>query len=58
MSIASELPNERFQAIVLAVRHRPIMAMGRAALGQLLAPGGLIYDVTGVLPAGESDAGI
>ena len=58
VSIASELPNERFQAIVLAVRHRPIMAMGRAALGQLLAPGGLIYDVTGVLPAGESDAGI
>src|SRR5262245_35101028 len=57
VSIASELPNERFQAIVLAVRHRPIMAMGRAALGQLLAPGGLIYDVTGVLPAGESDAG-
>jgi UDP-N-acetyl-D-glucosamine/UDP-N-acetyl-D-galactosamine dehydrogenase len=58
VSIASELPNERFQAIVLAVRHRAIMAMGRAALGQLLAPGGLIYDVTGVLPAGESDAGI
>ena len=57
VSIASELPNERFQAIVLAVRHRPIMAMGRATR-QLLAPGGLIYDVTGVLPAGESDAGI
>ena len=26
VSIASELPNERFQAIVLAVGHRPIMA--------------------------------
>jgi len=58
MSIVSELPNDRFQAIVLAVRHRPIMAMGREALNRLLAPGGLIYDVTGVLPPGESDAGI
>jgi hypothetical protein len=28
------------------------------ALAGLLAPGGLIYDVTGVLPAGESDARI
>ncbi|MGC1179633.1 MAG: nucleotide sugar dehydrogenase [Methyloceanibacter sp.] len=58
VSIAKELPHERFQAIVLAVRHRSIMAMGRVALAGLLAPGGLIYDVTGVLPAGESDARI
>ena len=58
VSIASELPNERFQAIVLAVGHQPIRTMGREALCQLLAPGGLIYDVTGVLPTGESDGGI
>ncbi|MGC2410343.1 MAG: nucleotide sugar dehydrogenase [Methyloceanibacter sp.] len=58
VAIASELPDERFQAIVVAVRHHPIMAMGREALNRLLAPGGLIYDVTGALPRGESDAGI
>jgi UDP-N-acetyl-D-glucosamine/UDP-N-acetyl-D-galactosamine dehydrogenase len=58
VSIAAELPDERFQAIVLAVRHRPIMAMGREALDRLLAPGGLVYDVTGALAPGESDAGI
>ena len=33
--------------------HRPWAARGSISL---LAPGGLIYDVTGVLPPGESDA--
>jgi UDP-N-acetyl-D-glucosamine/UDP-N-acetyl-D-galactosamine dehydrogenase len=56
VSIASELPEGFYQAIVLAVRHRSIMAMGREALNRMLAPGGLVYDIAGVLPPGESDA--
>jgi UDP-N-acetyl-D-glucosamine/UDP-N-acetyl-D-galactosamine dehydrogenase len=54
--IEDKLPGGKFQAIVLAVRHHEIMALGRAKLDASLAPGGLIYDVTGVLPPGESDA--
>ena len=57
-SILPELPNDRFQAVVLAVKHREIMALGRDRLARLLAPGGLIYDITGARPPGESDAGI
>jgi UDP-N-acetyl-D-glucosamine/UDP-N-acetyl-D-galactosamine dehydrogenase len=52
------LPDGHFEAVVLAVKHREIMALGRDRLGALLAPGGLIYDITGVLAPGESDARI
>ena len=58
IGIVPELPDDRFQAVVLAVKHREIMALGRDRLGALLAPGGLIYDITGVLAPGESDARI
>jgi UDP-N-acetyl-D-galactosamine dehydrogenase len=58
IDIVQELPNDRFEAVVLAVKHREIMALGRDRLGKLLAPGGLIYDITGVLAPDESDARI
>jgi UDP-N-acetyl-D-galactosamine dehydrogenase len=58
IEIVQELPNERFQAVVLAVKHREIMGLGRERLGALLSPGGIIYDITGVLKPGESDARI
>jgi len=56
VAITDQLPVERFQAIVLAVRHSAITALGQQRLRTMLAPNGLIYDVTGVLPPGESDA--
>jgi len=58
VGIVDRLPADRFQAVVLAVKHREIVALGRDRLGALLAPGGLIYDITGVLSPGESDAHI
>ena len=58
VGIVDKLPDDRFQAVVLAVKHREIVALGRDRLGALLAPGGLIYDITGVLAPGESDAHI
>ena len=58
VGIVDKLPDDRFQAVVLAVKHREIMALGRDRLGALLAPGGLIYDITGARPPGESDARI
>jgi UDP-N-acetyl-D-galactosamine dehydrogenase len=56
VAIEDQVPTGHFQAIVLAVRHSAIMELGRARLDQMLAEGGLIYDVTGVLAPGESDA--
>jgi UDP-N-acetyl-D-galactosamine dehydrogenase len=58
ISLLSELPGGRFEAVILAVKHRAILGLGRERIGALLAPGGLIYDVTGVLSPGESDARI
>ena len=58
VSLLPELPGGRFQAIILAVKHRAILGLGRERINALLAPGGLIYDVTGVLAPGESDARI
>jgi UDP-N-acetyl-D-galactosamine dehydrogenase len=58
ISLLSELPDGRFEAVILAVKHRAILRLGRERIGALLAPGGLIYDVTGVLSPGESDARI
>ena len=58
IGIVPELPDDHFEAVVLAVKHREIMALGRDRLGALLTPGGLIYDITGGLAPGESDARI
>jgi len=58
VGIVDKLPDDFFQAVVLAVKHREIVGLGRDRLGALLAPGGLIYDITGVLAPGESDAHI
>src|SRR6476660_5511916 len=58
VGIVEKPPDDFFQAVVLAVRHREIAGLGRDRLGALLAPGGLIYDITGVLAPGERDAHI
>jgi UDP-N-acetyl-D-galactosamine dehydrogenase len=58
VSIDPELPKERFEAIILAVKHRQILDLGRAHLERMLEPGGLIYDIVGVLPPDQSDASI
>src|SRR6476469_3904751 len=58
VGIVDKLRDEVFQAVVLAGKHREIVGLGRDRLGALLAPGGLIYDITGVLAPGERDAHI
>jgi UDP-N-acetyl-D-galactosamine dehydrogenase len=58
LTLTNELPNGRFDAIILAVRHEPIARMGEAGIKALLAPGGLIYDLKGVLPPTVSHARI
>jgi hypothetical protein len=40
------------------VKHEPIAALGETGIKALLAPGGLIYDLKGVLPPAASHARI
>jgi UDP-N-acetyl-D-galactosamine dehydrogenase len=56
IDIARELPRGPFDAVVLAVRHDEFVGMGAARMRALMVPGGLLYDLKEVLPAGESDA--
>ena len=54
LDLVSELPRGSFDAIILAVKHDPIAKMGEAGIKTLLAPGGLIYDLKGILPPSVS----
>jgi UDP-N-acetyl-D-glucosamine/UDP-N-acetyl-D-galactosamine dehydrogenase len=52
--LQNELPNQTFDTVVLAVRHDAITDCIGDRLNSLLKPGGLIYDMKGVMPkAGE-----
>jgi UDP-N-acetyl-D-galactosamine dehydrogenase len=58
LTLTGELPPGPFDAIILAVKHEPITALGEAGIKALLAPGGLIYDLKGILPPAASHARI
>jgi len=50
------IPEGRFDAIVLAVRHDQINELGAGHLRAMLRPGGVLYDIKQVLPIEASDA--
>ena len=54
LTLTNDLPKGPFDAIILAVKHAPIAKMGEAGIKALLAPGGLIYDLKGILPPSVS----
>ena len=58
IELQTELPQGPFDAIVLAVRHDEIVAIGEKRMRELLVPGGLLYDLKEVLPVGSSDTRI
>jgi UDP-N-acetyl-D-galactosamine dehydrogenase len=58
VALTNKLPVGSFDAIILAVKHEPIAGMGEDGIKALLAPGGLIYDLKGVLPPSISHARI
>ena len=58
IDLTNKLPQGPFDAIILAVKHEPIAKLGEAGIKALLAPGGLIYDLKGILPAAASHARI
>ena len=56
VEVSANLPAGPFDVVVLAVRHQPFVDAGRAGLTPLLADGGFVYDLKGVLPPSDSDA--
>jgi UDP-N-acetyl-D-glucosamine/UDP-N-acetyl-D-galactosamine dehydrogenase len=53
---AMTIPDGRFDAIVLAVRHDEINRLGVERLRGMLVSGGVLYDLKQVLPIAASDA--
>ncbi|MGI9383802.1 MAG: UDP binding domain-containing protein, partial [Methyloligellaceae bacterium] len=58
LAIENALPEGPFDAILLAVKHDAIVALGADRLEALLCDGGLIYDIKGIVPAEQSDVRI
>ena len=58
IDITNEVPEAPFNAIILAVKHAPIVELGESGVKALLAPGGLIYDLKDILPRDVSHARI
>ncbi len=58
LAITSSLPEGPFDTLLLAVKHDAIAGLGADRLEALLGPGGLIYDIKGVVPTELSDARI
>jgi UDP-N-acetyl-D-galactosamine dehydrogenase len=56
IQLYNELPNQTFDTVVLAVKHDQISACVGDRLNTLLKPGGLIYDIKGVMPSGTEHA--
>lgn len=57
IKLAESLPRSAsFDAVVLAVRHDVFAEMSSEMMRALVVPGGLIYDLKGVLPLAGSDA--
>jgi UDP-N-acetyl-D-galactosamine dehydrogenase len=55
MELTQNMPQGPFDAIVLAVRHDEIVNLDPRRHRALLAPGGIIYDIKGILAVGASD---
>ncbi len=58
LDIVNDLPEGPFDAVILTVKHDPIAKLGEAGIKALLCPGGLIYDLKGILPPSASHARI
>ena len=58
IEVSNTLPKGRFDAVVLAVKHNEIVELGPDRLRRLVKPGGVLYDLKGILPVGSSDASL
>ena len=55
IDLVAEPDDGRYQGVIIAVAHDNFRAMAGEAVRRLLAPGGLVFDVKGILPAEFSD---
>src|SRR4029077_18369928 len=58
IELATTIPEGRFDAVILAVRHDQIIELGASRLRAMLVSGGVLYDLKQVLPLEASDARI
>ena len=58
IAVERMIPKGRYDAVVLAVKHNAIVSLGEDKLRRLLKPGGVLYDLKGVLPVGRGDGGL
>jgi UDP-N-acetyl-D-galactosamine dehydrogenase len=58
IGLVNELPQGRFDTVILAVKHHQIAELGEAGIKALLTPEGLIYDLKDILPPTVSHARI
>jgi len=56
LKIFNTLPGGPYDAAVLAVKHEAIVKLCQGGLQRLLTPHGVIYDIKGLVPAGDSHA--
>jgi UDP-N-acetyl-D-galactosamine dehydrogenase len=54
--IENELPEGKFEAVALAVRHDVISELGEQKIRSFLVPDGVVYDLKAILPVESSDA--
>jgi UDP-N-acetyl-D-galactosamine dehydrogenase len=53
-----ELPEGRYDAVILAVAHRQFLSLGKAELTRACRPQAVIYDVKHVLEQGLADGSL
>jgi UDP-N-acetyl-D-glucosamine/UDP-N-acetyl-D-galactosamine dehydrogenase len=58
LRVQNDMPKGKFDAVVLAVKHADIVELGETKLRKLVKPGGVLYDLKGVLGIGRSDGGL
>jgi UDP-N-acetyl-D-galactosamine dehydrogenase len=52
LDIVSQLPDDRFDAVILAVAHDQFCGLD---ISSMVRPGGVVYDVKGILPRNQVD---
>ncbi|MGR0481433.1 MAG: Vi polysaccharide biosynthesis UDP-N-acetylglucosamine C-6 dehydrogenase TviB [Candidatus Electronema sp. V4] len=58
VTMIEELPEGRYDAVILAVAHRQFLSLGRAELTRVCRPQAVIYDVKHVLEKGLADGSL
>jgi UDP-N-acetyl-D-galactosamine dehydrogenase len=56
LAVTNSLPTGPYDVVILAVKHEPILALGRPGIARLMTPEGMLYDMKGALPLAASQA--